>query len=150
MIVKLGCWAWGRSITNSGVQALSQDAMNDVVFKSVPKQASLILVHSPSYSRLWGTHLISPANKATLKNMVVRFRRRNLHLPLHNHRMDKNVPLILLLTQRVLPHPKPNRNIRLKRPTPKDNLHGLPLLGPHPQSHVHKRLPRRRRNSRRG
>jgi hypothetical protein len=33
VVVKLGCWAWSRTIKNSGVQALSQDAMNDVVFK---------------------------------------------------------------------------------------------------------------------
>lgn len=33
VVVKLGCWAWSRTIKNSGVQALSQDAMNDVIFK---------------------------------------------------------------------------------------------------------------------
>jgi hypothetical protein len=33
VIVKFGCWIWSRSIKNSGVQALAQDAMNDVVFK---------------------------------------------------------------------------------------------------------------------
>lgn len=33
MVVKLGCWLWSRSIKNSGVQALAQDAMNDVIFK---------------------------------------------------------------------------------------------------------------------
>jgi divalent metal cation (Fe/Co/Zn/Cd) transporter len=37
VVVKLGCWAWSRTIKNSGVQALSQDAMNDVVFKSSPE-----------------------------------------------------------------------------------------------------------------
>jgi divalent metal cation (Fe/Co/Zn/Cd) transporter len=34
-VVKLGCYFWSRSIDNSGVQALAQDAMNDVVFKFV-------------------------------------------------------------------------------------------------------------------
>lgn len=33
VVVKFGCWLWCRSIKNSGVQALSQDAMNDVIFK---------------------------------------------------------------------------------------------------------------------
>jgi len=33
VVVKFGCWLWCRSIKNSGVQALAQDAMNDVVFK---------------------------------------------------------------------------------------------------------------------
>ena len=31
--VKFLCWIWSRSVKNSGVQALAQDAMNDVVFK---------------------------------------------------------------------------------------------------------------------
>ena len=38
MVVKLGCWLWSRSIKNSGVQALAQDAMNDVIFKYCPVQ----------------------------------------------------------------------------------------------------------------
>jgi Co/Zn/Cd efflux system component len=33
VVVKFACWFWCRSIKNSGVQALAQDAMNDVVFK---------------------------------------------------------------------------------------------------------------------
>jgi hypothetical protein len=33
VVVKLGCWLWSRSVRNSGVQALAQDAMNDVIFK---------------------------------------------------------------------------------------------------------------------
>jgi divalent metal cation (Fe/Co/Zn/Cd) transporter len=33
VVVKFGCWLWSRSVQNSGVQALAQDAMNDVVFK---------------------------------------------------------------------------------------------------------------------
>src|SRR5271156_2144051 len=36
VVVKFGCWLWGRSIKNSGVAALTQDAMNDVIFKFVP------------------------------------------------------------------------------------------------------------------
>jgi hypothetical protein len=35
VVVKFGCWLWSRSVKNSGVQALAQDAMNDVVFKSI-------------------------------------------------------------------------------------------------------------------
>jgi len=38
VVVKFGCWLWCRSIKNSGVQALSQDAMNDVVFKYLSSQ----------------------------------------------------------------------------------------------------------------
>jgi divalent metal cation (Fe/Co/Zn/Cd) transporter len=34
--VKFLCWLWSKSIKNSGVQALAQDAMNDVVFKCCP------------------------------------------------------------------------------------------------------------------
>ena len=33
VIVKFGCWLWSRSIQNSGVRALTQDAMTDVIFK---------------------------------------------------------------------------------------------------------------------
>ena len=33
VVVKFGCWIWSKSIKNSGVQALAQDAMNDVIFK---------------------------------------------------------------------------------------------------------------------
>jgi len=33
VVVKLVCYFWSKSIQNSGVQALAQDAMNDVVFK---------------------------------------------------------------------------------------------------------------------
>jgi len=36
VIVKFGCWLWSKSIKNSGVQALAQDAMNDVIFKYPP------------------------------------------------------------------------------------------------------------------
>ena len=36
VVVKFGCWLWSRSVKNSGVRALAQDAMNDVIFKFDP------------------------------------------------------------------------------------------------------------------
>lgn len=49
VVVKFGCWLWSRSVKNSGVQALSQDAMNDVVFKSISSMILLTIVSSLSY-----------------------------------------------------------------------------------------------------
>jgi hypothetical protein len=45
VIIKFGCWLWCRLIKNSGVQALAQDAMTDVVFNIF----SIIFPLSKSY-----------------------------------------------------------------------------------------------------
>jgi len=47
VIVKFGCWVWSRSVKNSGVQALAQDAMNDVVFKFISWYYLLTVVYFP-------------------------------------------------------------------------------------------------------
>ena len=53
VVVKFACWIWSKSIKNSGVQALAQDAMNDVVFKlATLLQTSLMSVFSHLYSHL--------------------------------------------------------------------------------------------------
>ncbi|KHJ33862.1 putative cation diffusion [Erysiphe necator] len=49
VIVKLLCWFWCRMVKNSGVQALAQDAMTDVVFNIF----SIIFPLVGFYAKLW-------------------------------------------------------------------------------------------------
>lgn len=49
IIIKLMCWFWCRMVKNSGVQALAQDAMTDVIFNTF----SIIFPLVGFYAKLW-------------------------------------------------------------------------------------------------
>ncbi|RKF65447.1 Metal tolerance protein 3 [Erysiphe neolycopersici] len=49
IIIKLLCWIWCRMVKNSGVQALAQDAMTDVIFNIF----SIIFPLVGFYAKLW-------------------------------------------------------------------------------------------------
>ncbi|POS88218.1 hypothetical protein EPUL_000798 [Erysiphe pulchra] len=49
IIIKLLCWFWCRMVKNSGVQALAQDAMTDVIFNTF----SIVFPLFGFYTKLW-------------------------------------------------------------------------------------------------